>query len=31
MLKGEQVEGVGEHVPAADGGVAQADLLGFGD
>ena len=29
--EGEQVEGVGEHVPAADGGIAQADFLGFGD
>ena len=28
---GEQVEGVGEHVSAADGGIAQADFLGFGD
>ena len=29
--EGEQIEGVGEHVPAADGGIAQADFLGFGD
>ena len=29
--EGEQVEGVGEHVPAADGGIDQPDFLGFGD
>ena len=29
--EGEQVEGVGEHVPAADGGIEQADFLGLGD
>jgi hypothetical protein len=27
----EQVEGVGEHVPAADGGIDKADLLGLVD
>ena len=30
-MRVEQVEGVGEHVPAAHGGIAQADFLGLGD